>query len=87
VIEAIAHGRAPRWLAEGLALQLAGEGPRVARYLRKTDITLANLELKLSRPSTAEDIKADYAAAYREVKRLIDAEGEPAVWRRVSESR
>ncbi len=87
VIEAIAHGRAPRWLAEGLALQLAGEGPRVARYLRKTDIALSDLELRLSRSSPAEDMRADYAAAYREVKRLIDSEGESALWRRVSEIR
>ncbi|HYN26111.1 MAG TPA: hypothetical protein VES69_13875 [Pyrinomonadaceae bacterium] len=28
-------------------------------------------------------MRADYAAAYREVKRLIDAEGESAAWRRV----
>jgi hypothetical protein len=83
VIEAIGHGRTPRWLAEGLALHLAGEGPKVTRYLRKTDITLADLELRLSRPAPAEDLKADYAAAHREVKRLIDAEGESAVWRRV----
>lgn len=83
VIEAIGHVRAPRWLAEGLALYVAGEGPKVARYLRKTELRLAELELRLSRPESAEDMKADYAAAYSEVKRLIDTEGEPAVWRRV----
>ena len=78
----VGHGRAPRWLAEGLALHIAGEGPMVARYLPKTDITLVDLELRLSRPASADDMRADYAAAYREVKKLIDAEGESAVWRR-----
>jgi hypothetical protein len=87
MIEAIGLGRAPRWLAEGLALHLAGEGPKVARYLRKTDLNIADLELRLSRPAPAEDMRADYAAAYREVKRLIDAEGESAVWRRVAAHR
>ena len=84
VIEAIGRGHVPRWLAEGLALHLAGEGPMVARYLRKTDVTLADLDLRLSRPAPAEDMRADYAAAYREVKRLIDEEGEFGVWRRVA---
>lgn len=83
VIEAIGHGRAPRWLAEGLALHIAGEGPRVARHWRRTDPALMDLELRLSQPATAEDMRVDYAAAYREVKRLIDAEGESSVWRRV----
>ncbi|MFN2513133.1 MAG: SpoIID/LytB domain-containing protein [Pyrinomonadaceae bacterium] len=83
VIEAIGDGRAPRWLAEGLALHIAGEGPKVARYLRKTDLRIEDLELRLSRAAPAADMKADYATAYREVRRLIDTEGEPAVWRRV----
>ncbi|CAN5816379.1 hypothetical protein BH18ACI4_BH18ACI4_03810 [soil metagenome] len=84
VIEAIGHGRSPRWLEEGLALHLAGEGPKVARYLRKTDLSLGKLELRLSSPpAPAEEMRADYAAAHREVKKLIDAEGESAVWWRV----
>jgi hypothetical protein len=83
VIEAIGRGSVPRWLAEGLALHLAGEGPKVAGYLRKNDVTLAYLELRLARPTSAEDMRADYAAAYNEVKKLIDAKGESAVWRRV----
>ncbi len=82
VIEAIGAGRAPRWLAEGLALHIAGEGPKVARYLRQTEITVADLELRFSRPVSAEDMRADYALPI-EVKRLIDAEGESAVWRRL----
>ncbi len=87
VIEAIGRGRAPRWLAEGMALYVAGEGPKVARYLRKTDITHADLELSLSRPAPANHMRADYAAAYHVVKKLINAEGESAVWRRVVEHR
>ncbi len=84
VIEAIGHGRSPRWLTEGLALHHAGEGPMVGRYLGKIDITIADLELRLSRTAPAQDMRPDYAAAYREVKKLIDAEGESAVWRRVA---
>lgn len=83
MIEAIGRGRAPRWLAEGLALHIVGEGPKVAPHLRKTHISIADLEQRLSRPARAEDMRADYAAAYREVKRLVATEGESAVWRLV----
>ncbi len=83
VIDTIGQGRTPRWLAEGLALHYAGEGPMMTPYLRKTDTPLTDLEQRLSRPASAEDMRAAYAAAYREVKRLIHAKGEAAVWLRV----
>jgi hypothetical protein len=33
---------------------------------------------------TENEMRAAYAAAYSEVKRLIDSEGEANVWRRVA---
>ena len=83
VIDAIGGGTAPRWLAEGMALHVAGEGPTLMSQLGKTDTSISDLEQALSRPASREVMHAAYAAAYREVKRLIAAEGESAVWRRV----
>ena len=81
VIEAL--GRAPRWLAEGLAAHVAGEGAALARV--KTDLHLSRgeLERRLARPASAAEMRALYAAAYREVLARIRAEGESTVWRRV----
>ncbi|MGH9970872.1 MAG: SpoIID/LytB domain-containing protein, partial [Pyrinomonadaceae bacterium] len=81
VIHAIGHGRTPRWLEEGLALHYAGEGQLVSRYQRDTEIAIFELEQRLSQPASAAEMRAAYAAAYREVKRLISTEGKASVWR------
>jgi stage II sporulation protein D len=86
LVDAIGRGRTPRWLEEGLALYIAGEGPALKSYLRKTRTSIADLEQKLSRPTSAEEMRAAYAAAYGEVERLIRAEGELVVWRRLSKT-
>jgi SpoIID/LytB domain protein len=83
VIEAIEGGRAPRWLAEGLAIQFAGEGPTLRRYQSRTRLPLDELERKLARPGSAAEMRSLYAAAYREVWALIQKEGERGVWRRL----
>ncbi|MGH9959842.1 MAG: hypothetical protein ACREBC_22415, partial [Pyrinomonadaceae bacterium] len=83
-IDTIGRGQTPRWFAEGLALYVAGEGPMLMRYLPKEAISIEGLERKLSQPASPEDMRAAYAAAYREVKRLIGSEGEATVWRRIS---
>ncbi len=84
-IDEIGRGRTPRWLAEGLALHFAGEGQLVSRYQRNRNIEISELEQSLSRTSTAQEMRAAYAAAYREVRRLIQTEGESAVWRRATQ--
>jgi stage II sporulation protein D len=87
VVDAVSHGRAPRWLAEGLALHLAGEGRLITRYQPRQRLTTAEIEKQLGygkATMTENEMRAAYAAAYSEVKRLINNEGEANVWRRVA---
>lgn len=87
VVDTVSRGRAPRWLAEGLALYLAGEGRLVARYQPRQRLTTDEIEKVLTDSNTARsanEMRAAYAAAYSEVKRLVDSEGETNVWRRVA---
>ncbi len=85
VIDALGKGRAPRWLAEGLAAHVAGEGAMLTRGGTKRKLTIDEIEEALMKnPPTAREMRALYAAAYREVQVLIRAEGEANVWRRVA---
>lgn len=87
LVDIVGRGRAPRWLAEGLALHLAGEGRLVARYQPRERMSTHEIEKQLSDirfAKSANDMRATYAAAYGEVKRLINSEGEANVWRRVA---
>lgn len=86
VIDMLSHGHAPRWLAEGLAAHIAGEGAMLLQVEIKEQLSVDELERRLSQPGSAEEMRALYAAAYREVSALIKAEGEAGVWRRVSQS-
>ena len=80
------HGRTPRWLAEGLAIHLAGEGRMVAKYEPRKKTSTEEIENQLADgKSNQSTMRAAYAAAYREVKRLLDSEGEGNVWRRVAQ--
>ncbi|MEO8434409.1 MAG: SpoIID/LytB domain-containing protein [Pyrinomonadaceae bacterium] len=87
-IHAAGHGRTPRWLEEGFALHLAGEGKMILRYPSRSPTvregSLEELESKLSQPVSADQMRALYAAAYREVSRMIQSEGEAGVWRRIA---
>jgi stage II sporulation protein D len=77
-------GRTSRWFAEGLAIHFAGEGPMVSSHAPRTAVTTEQIEQKLSGARSAAEMKAAYAAAYRAVQQLINAEGESNVWRRIS---
>src|SRR5205085_2384700 len=80
VIDALSKGRAPRWLAEGLAVYAAGEGVMLARVAApKQRLSTDELEQQLAQPASAAEMRALYAAAYREVLALIRKEGEPRV--------
>lgn len=83
VIEELSGGNAPRWLAEGLAAHVAGEGALLVREDSKEDLTVEELEKRLAKPASAEEMHELYAAAYREVLELIRTEGEAGVWRRL----
>ncbi|MDQ2974370.1 MAG: SpoIID/LytB domain-containing protein [Acidobacteriota bacterium] len=84
VVDAVGRGHAPRWLAEGLAITYAGEDQIVARYGPGTRMKPEEIEHKLLHAKSADDMRQAYAAAYGEVRRLINNEGEASVWRRVA---
>jgi stage II sporulation protein D len=84
LVDALGRGQTPRWLAEGLALNLAGEGRLISRYQPHTRMTIEEIEQRLRDAKSPHDMKLAYAGAYGEVKRLIASEGEANVWRRVA---
>jgi stage II sporulation protein D len=90
VIDELGRGRAPRWLAEGMASHLAGEGQLLMRTLggeaRREKLSTAELERRLKRPASADEMRTLYAEAYRVVRDLIRTEGEAALWRRIATS-
>jgi hypothetical protein len=83
-IDVVGRGRAPRWLAEGLAIYLAGEGKFVERYAPSSPMKIEEIEQKLAGARSSQEMRVAYAAAYSEVRRLIQTEGEARVWRRVA---
>jgi SpoIID/LytB domain protein len=82
VIDSI-NNHAPRWLAEGFALYLAGEGQTISRYTPKANLSTEQLEKRLKNPRSQEEMRALYAAAYSAVLKLVTSEGEASVWRRL----
>jgi hypothetical protein len=86
VIDAVSHNRAPRWLEEGFALYLAGEGPTISRYQRSGALSTEELEKRLERPGSQQEMRALYADAYRAVLDLIKTGGEASVWKKLAGS-
>jgi hypothetical protein len=84
VIEVLGQARAPRWLAEGLAIHVAGEAAKLPHIENKTTLSQEELERRLARPASVAEMRELYAMAYREVRAMIQAEGEAVVWRRVA---
>lgn len=87
VIETIGEGRTSLWLAEGLAIHFAGEAAMLSGFESKNRLPLDELERRLERPTSAAQMRALYADAGREVRALIQKDGEPHVWRRVEATR
>lgn len=83
VIEGIGQGRTPRWLAEGLAIAFAGEGPSLVRFRPKRQLPVDELERRLASPRSAAEMRSLYASVYVAVRALIQKDGESAVWRRL----
>jgi stage II sporulation protein D len=86
VIDAVSHNKAPRWIEEGFALYLAGEGPTISRYATKTKLSPDEIEKRLERPGSQQEMRALYAAAYSAVLNLIKADGESSVWKKLAGS-
>lgn len=87
LIDAIGGGQTPRWLTEGMALFLAGEGRLLESNRQTTVLSVAMVEQALTAPKSAGEMMSAYAAAYHLVKELIRVEGEKKVWKRVADQR
>jgi stage II sporulation protein D len=84
IVDSIGGGQTPRWLTEGLALYVAGEGPMLPRGRENETLAPAILEQKLASARTATEMQTAYAAAYNAVRQLVRDEGEQRVWKRVA---
>jgi len=76
--------RAPRWLEEGFALYLAGESQMISRYAARGRLSEVELEQRLQRPRTQDEMRTLYAEAYLMVAEMIRREGEANVWNKIS---
>src|SRR5262249_49955194 len=83
VIDSVSKKRAPRWLSEGLALYLAGEGQTISRYAMRDRLAEDELEQRLQHPRTQVEMRALYAEAYLMVAEMIRRQGEASVWNRL----
>jgi stage II sporulation protein D len=83
-VETLSRRGAPRWLSEGMAIHIAGEGAALPRLEIKNELSIEELERKLARPASAKEMRELYAAAYREVRNLIRSRGEAGVWQLVA---
>ncbi len=84
VIEVLSSGRAPRWMAEGLAIYVAGEHAALPRIEKKDMLPREELEQRLARPTSLAGARKLYAMAYHEVRAVLAAEGEASLWRRLA---
>jgi hypothetical protein len=83
VIDFVSHDRAPRWLEEGFAIYLAGEGAMYSHTNRGMLID-EELEKRLEHPRSQADMRAAYADAYLKVKEMIRNGGEASVWKKLA---
>jgi len=84
VIDKAGHNRAPRWLEEGFAIYLAGEGPMISPYVRPRALSPEELEKRLERPGSQQEMRALYAQAYSDVFYLVRNNGEASVWKKLA---
>lgn len=83
MIDSLSNKRTPRWLEEGFALYLAGEGPAISRYVSRSRLSEDELEQRLQHPQTQAEMRTLYAEAYLMVAEMIRRQGEPSVWTRL----
>lgn len=83
-VDKASNNRAPRWLEEGFAIYLAGEGSMISNYLRRGALSTEELEKRLARPGSQQEMRALYAQAYNDVFYLVRNNGEASVWRKIA---
>jgi SpoIID/LytB domain protein len=83
-IDSVSHNHPPRWLAEGFAIYLAGEGEMISRYLKRGLLSNEDLEKRLERPSSPEEMRSLYAQAYVSVAGRVRSEGEAGLWKQLA---
>ncbi|HKR13422.1 MAG TPA: SpoIID/LytB domain-containing protein [Pyrinomonadaceae bacterium] len=84
IVDSLGGGQTPRWLTEGMALYVAGEGTMLPRNGENERLTPEALEQKLASVRTAAEMQNAYAAAYHALRQLVRAEGEQRVWQRLA---
>ena len=83
IIDLVSHDRAPRWLEEGFAIYLAGEGAMYSHPNRGI-LSDEELERRLEHPRSQADMRTAYTDAYLNVKEMIRNGGEASVWKRLA---
>lgn len=86
IINIISRDRAPRWLEEGFAIYLAGEGSMYSNYTKRGAMTTDELEKRMAHPRSQEEMRSLYAQAYLTVSQLVRNQGEVSVWKKLGES-
>lgn len=85
IVDSLGGGQTPRWLTEGMALYMSGEGPMLPRSEESKSLTVEAIEQKLASARTSAEMQTAYAAAFRIASELVRIEGENKVWKRVAE--
>ena len=85
IVDSMGSGQTPRWLTEGMALYVAGEGAMLPESPESKSLTVDTIEQKLASAKTSAEMQAAYASAFRVVSELVRIEGENKVWKRVAE--
>ena len=85
-IDLVSRNRAARWMEEGFAIYLAGEGRAFEPYVRRGAISNEELERQLEHPRTQQEMRGLYAQAYLSVNQLVRYEGEASVWKKLAAS-
>jgi hypothetical protein len=84
VIDTLGNTQTPRWLAEGLAVYLAGEGKLLERYRSDTATSAETVERSLTAPKSLAEMRTAYSNAYALVRDLIRTGGETKLWQRLA---
>src|ERR1043165_691019 len=82
LIDTLSTTQTPRWLSEGLAAYLAGEGKLLEPY-RSEKPTAAETERLLAAPKSHAVMRTASANAYFLVRELIRTHGESNLWKRL----